>query len=162
MPNASVYLETTIVSYLTARPSRDLVIAAQQALTRQWWERERGRYRLFVSPYVIQEARGGDPELAAARTRILQELELLALNPEVEDLAGKILKVLDIPARARIDAFHLACAMAFRTDYLLTWNCAHLANAPRLRRLAAFAQDQTLWLPIVCTPAELIETQETE
>jgi hypothetical protein len=162
MAGPSVYIETTIVSYLTSRPSRDLVIAAQQALTRQWWEQERQGNRLFISPYVLEEAAGGAPDLAAARLNVLRDLEMLAITPGVENLAEGLCDALNIPVRARLDAFHLAYAMAFEMDYLLTWNCAHLANAHNLRRLADFAQRETLWLPIVCTPAEMIATEETE
>ena len=156
----SVYLETTIVSYLTARPSRDLIIAAQQELSRQWWAEYRRLCRVFISPYVIQEAQAGDSGAAEERLRLLRLVESLELTPEIESMARRIQSALDIPVRSELDAFHVACAVEYELDYMLTWNCAHLANAHNLRRLADFVQREGLWLPIICTPAEMVETRE--
>ena len=156
----SVYLETTIIGYLTSRPSRDIVVAARQELTRQWWAEERSGYRSFISIHVIDEAQGGDPVAAEQRLRVLEQLETLQPAPELEPLAERIRSALDIPTRARLDAFHLAYTIHYELDYLLTWNCAHLANAPRLRRLADFLQSERLWLPIVCTPEEMVQQSE--
>ena len=156
----SVYLETTIVGYLTSRPSRDIIVASWQELTRQWWEVERPHYRTFISPYVVQEAGAGDPTAAKERLEVLQRIELLPPIAEIEPLAERIVAALDIPDKARLDAFHLAFAVHYELDYLLTWNCAHLANAPRLRRLSDFLCSESLWLPIVCTPTEMVEQEK--
>jgi predicted nucleic acid-binding protein len=154
---ATIYLETTIISYLTSRPHRDIVVAAQQEVTRQWWENEKQRYRCVTSPYVLEEASAGDEQAAEKRIQSLQDIEILPLFPEIEFLAEKISSALNIPAAARMDAFHLACAVFHEIDYLLTWNCAHLANGPRLKLLARFLQAESLWQPLVCTPNEMIE-----
>lgn len=153
-------METTIIGYLTSRPSRDIVVAARQQLTQQWWKEERWHYRIFISPYVIEEARGGDPAAAEERLRMLEEIESLEPPPEIEPLAEKVQSALHIPAKARMDAFHLAFAVLYELDYLVTWNCTHLASAPRLRLLADFLKTEALWLPIVCTPAEMVDQGE--
>ncbi|MGA2059073.1 MAG: type II toxin-antitoxin system VapC family toxin [Thermoguttaceae bacterium] len=155
--SATIYLETTIVSYLTSRPHRDIVIAAQQEITRQWWENEKQRYHCVISPYVFEEALAGDTQAADKRIQVLKDIEILPLFPEIELLAEKIGSALRIPATARMDAFHLACVVFHEIDYLLTWNCAHLANGPRLKQLARFLQSESLWQPLVCTPNEMIE-----
>jgi hypothetical protein len=154
---ATIYVETTIVSYLTARPHRDIVIAAQQELTRQWWENEKPQYRCFISPYVLEEASAADTQAAAKRMQSLREVEVLPLLPEIEQLAERIGIELKLPATARMDAFHLACAVYYKLDYLLTWNCAHLANGPRMKQLSHFLQKESLWQPLVYTPYEMIE-----
>jgi len=153
---SSVYLETTIIGYLTSRPSRDIIVAARQELTRQWWENERQRYHILVSAHVVEEAQGGDPSAAEERLRVLHRIESLQPTSGLEALADRIQSALDIPTKAKLDAFHLAYAIQFELDYLLTWNCRHLANAPRLRLLSDFLQAEALWLPIVCTPEEMV------
>ena len=157
---ASVYLETTIIGYLTSRPSRDIVVAARQQLTHQWWEEERPHYRTFISPYVIEEAQGGDPLAAEERLGVLKQIESLEPPAEIVSLAERIQSALYIPVKARMDAFHLAFAVHYELDYLLTWNCVHLASAPKLRLLADFLKTEALWLPIVCTPAEMVDQTE--
>jgi len=151
-----VYLETTIVGHLISRPSRDELVAWRQSLTRQWWDVDRCRYRTFISPEVIAEAGKGDPSAAEERLRALSDIDMLDASAAIGDLAQRIQSELRIPDRARFDAAHLAYAVHYELDYLLTWNCAHLANGPRLRRLADFLQAESLWLPIVCTPAEMV------
>jgi|SRR3989304_2867807 len=159
---ATIYLETTIISYLTSRPHRDIIVAAQQELTRQWWEIEKPRYRCYISPYVLEEASAGDKQAAEKRIQTLQDIEVLPLFPEIESLAEKIGFALNIPMITRMDAFHFACAIYHKLDYLLTWNCSHLANGPRLKQLALFLQKESLWQPLVYTPHEMIEPQEED
>jgi len=153
----TVYLETTIVSYLTARPSRDLRVRGHQVATHRWWDDERGRYSTLISTRVIEEARRGDPEAAAKRLAILSALEVLADRPEIEALATLLRDEIPIPERYSFDAFHMAFAIHYRLDYLLTWNCSHLANAECSRRLADLSREHGFWLPIICTPDNLIE-----
>jgi len=156
MPQPSLYLETTIPSYLTARPSRDVLVLARQELTREWWERERDTYRVVVSTVVVEEIGRGDPAAAERRLQLVAEAEVLDTGPEVEDLAPKIREELSIPEEAKLDAFHLAFTMWHELDYLLTWNCRHIANAKRLRLLARFAAREGLWLPVICTPETMV------
>lgn len=158
---ASVYVETTIVSYLTSRPNRDIIVAANQELTRQWWEEERKHFELFVSPFVLEEASVGDPLAAERRLELLRQINVLKRNPEkIGNLMEKIHLGLGMPPKARADAIHVAYAIHYHIDYLLSWNCTHLANAIICRRLADFCQTEELWLPIICTPAEMVEEKK--
>jgi hypothetical protein len=157
-----VYIETTIFGFLTARTSRIIVQAARQELTRQWWNEERNKYRRFASAHVIEEASAGDPEAAARRMEALADLEILAPTVELENLAARIQRTLQLPDRARLDAFHVAYAVDYELDYLLTWNCTHLANSEVLRRLMDFLRDEGLWQPIICTPEEMLSGGEED
>jgi hypothetical protein len=158
---ASVYVETTIVSYLASRPSRDIVIAANQELTRQWWEEEHRHLQLFISPFVYEEATKGDPLAIEKRLDVLRQIQMLARKPhEIGPLTEKIHSSLKMPLKAKADAIHLAYAIIYRLDYLLSWNCTHLANAITCRRLTNFCQSESLWLPIICTPAEMVEEKK--
>ncbi|MCC7349561.1 MAG: type II toxin-antitoxin system VapC family toxin [Phycisphaerales bacterium] len=162
IPMPTVYVETTIISYLTARPSRDVVVLGNQQLTRQWWEEQRSRYRLVLSPVVLQEVGQGDTQAAGERLASLEGMELLEPEVPIEDLSVRVQQALDIPSRAKADAVHLAYAVYYEVDYLLTWNCAHLAGARSLRRLADFVRTEGLWLPVICTPRELVEPSTEE
>jgi predicted nucleic acid-binding protein len=156
----TVYLETTIVSYYVARPNRDLVIAARQQLTREWWERNRAGLRVCISPLVTEEARQGDPDAAAKRLDVLRDIEVLEPLPEIERMGQRLKDALRIPDNKQADAFHLAYAVHYRLDFLLTWNCAHLANAETERILTDYARANDLWLPIVCTLEEMAEERD--
>lgn len=125
----TVYLETSIISYLVARPRRDLVTAARQELTREWWEQRRAAFDVYVSEAVIAEARAGDSEAAARRLAILADLPLLEVTPEVTRLAGALAKALQLPQRAAADALHVATAACHGMEFLLTWNSTYIANA---------------------------------
>ncbi len=149
-----VYLETTIPSYLTAWPSRDLVRAAHQQITREWWQR-RDAYELFVSQMVVRECQAGDPEAAAERLDSLAGLPLLEQNEEVEALARELIRRVPLPDRATADALHIATAATHGMDYLLTWNCTHIANASLRGRIEAVCRDQGFEPPAICTPEEL-------
>jgi predicted nucleic acid-binding protein len=154
----TVYIETTIVSYLVARPSRDLVLSAHQQTTREWWESERQRYRCVTSEEVLREASRGEAEMVLARLNKLAGMALIPMDDAIERLATSFLATKALPASMRSDAVHLATATHGRTDYLLTWNCTHLANAAILRHLESEARRQGWDLPKVCTPLELIES----
>ena len=150
-----VYLETSIISYLAARPSRDIIIAAHQELTNEWWENRRKRFDVFVSQLVIQEAKAGDKNAAQKRMDILEQMPLLELNEKVISLA-RILMDEVIPAKAVEDALHIAVATIHGMDYLLTWNCKHIANAEKEHAIAAVCRSNNFEPPIICTPEELM------
>ena len=152
----SVYLETTIPSLLTAWPSRDLIIAADQQVTKEWWRTRRHDFNLFVSQVVLDEAAEGDPAAASERLAEMQGLPVLEINADVEHVARAILKTRLIPAKASNDALHLAVAAVHRMHFLLTWNCRHLANAALGGQLAAACQQAGFEMPVICTPRELI------
>ena len=152
--NPSVYIETSIVGYLTSRRSRDVVIAAHQQLTRRWW-RSRRSYRLFVSQIVRDEAAIGDPALRARRLRALRGIPALAVTDDATLLAGELVRRGALPKKATVDAFHIGIAAAHQIEYLLTWNCKHIANATMRGTIEEICRSEGLIPPVICTPEEL-------
>ena len=151
-----LYLETTIPSFLTARPSRDVVIAGQQQATRDWWSERRQRYELYVSAFVLDEVSQGNTEMAAARLQVLKECRVLAYTAEAEELTRALLASRLIPAKAAADAAHIAVASVHGMDFLLTWNCRHIANAAIVEKLRAVCVREGYAGPVICTPHELM------
>ena len=157
-----IYLESTIPSYVVARPARDLLQAARQQLTRDWWESRREQHELFASQIVLDEIAFGEKAMAQLRLELMQGLPLLPVTDEVKEFARKVQTSGLLPATAERDASHIALASAYELDILLTWNCRHIANATiqtRLRRLAAAAG---FTLPVICTPEELLENENEQ
>ena len=151
-----LYVETTIPSYLTSRPSRDLIIAGHQQITREWWENRRDTFQLFISQLVVDEAGAGDPVAARKRLKVLQGLSLLDITPEVAELASSILASGKIPRKAATDAAHIAIAAVHGMDFLVTWNCVHIANAANAKALAFICRKHAFECPVICTPEELM------
>ena len=151
---STVYVETTIVSYLTARPSRDVVLAAHQRLTRDWWK-GRTAYELWVSQLVLDEAAAGDQVVRARRLRALRGIPVLSLTDAATRLARALVRQGALPKRATVDAFHIGIAAAHEVNYLLTWNCKHLANAAMRGTIEIVCRSEGLMPPIICTPEEL-------
>ena len=156
MTHPVLYLETTVVSYLVARPSRDVVVLAHQEITRQWWTARREAFSIYVSPVVLEEAALGDAEQARERLQLLAPYPVLSASDHVEQIAAAYLRELRLPERALRDAAHLAFACTYAVDYLLTWNCAHIANAEVRRQLARVNDRLGLVTPVICTPEELL------
>lgn len=153
----TVYIETTIISYLTAHPSRDLIVAGHQQLTHEWWRKVRPKVQCFISEFVTQEARRGDQHAAQKRLEVIAGLPTLALNNDITELALEYLAAIKIPEKARTDAFHLAFPAWYKVDYLLTWNCRHIANG-NVRKIAeAINLKNNIYTPVICTPEELME-----
>ena len=152
----TVYLETSIISYLTARPSRDLVTAARQELTREWWGRRRAAFEVYVSAAVIAEARAGDSEAATRRLSVLAHLPLLDITPAATRLAHALARALYLPQRAAADAVHVAVAASHGIEFLLTWNSTHIANAELRPTIERVCRDRRFTPPILCTPDELL------
>ena len=153
-----LYLETTIPSYLVARRSRDAIIHGQQAATHQWWEHQRNDYDVFVSEFVDIEAGRGDAEMAIARAAAMQGLPRLAATEEVRELAAEILNTGLIPAKAEVDASHIAIAAVHRMDILLTWNCTHIHNIAISRQIERICVRAGWPCPAICTPFDLLES----
>ena len=151
-----VYIETTSPSYLVARPSRDLIRAAHQELTREWWESCRQGFDLFVSQFVLDEAGDGDPNMAAQRLALLTDVPLLPVTDEAIRLAEGLVQDGPLPEKAATDALHIAMAAVHQMDILLTWNCRHLANARLLGALRRAAESKGHELSVICTPEELM------
>lgn len=155
----SVYIETTIVSYLVGWLNRnDLQVAANQELTRRWWVSERHNFELFTSSVTLDEAGDGLPDLAAERLAFLQEPTLLGLTPGVFALRRDLVKLSEIPEQAENDALHIAVAAVHGIEYLLTWNCRHIANAVILPSVYRVCRAAGYEPPFVCTPQELMGT----
>lgn len=153
----TVYIETSILGYLTARLSRNLVVAANVQVTREWWDTRRSDFQLYTSQAVVKEVSQGDAEIASRRLEILRDFSLLELNQSVLDLAEQFLGRSNLPSKADVDAVHIATATVHGIDYLLTWNCKHIANAQIQGKLAEISLDFGYELPILCTPYELLE-----
>ena len=153
----SVYIETTIISYLTAKPSRDLVTAAHQQITTEWWTDVMPQVDCFVSPFVIDEASHGDATYAQKRLDLIVNFTVLEVNEQVEGLAQQYFAALQIPEKAKIDAFHLAVAAWHKMDYVLSWNCKHIASGRVQKTLQEINAQLGVHIPIVCTPEELME-----
>jgi len=153
----SVYIETTIPSYLTAWSSPQLLMAANQQVTRVWWDNERHKFDLYISEIVMYEARCGDANAVSRRLEALTGLSELAITQEVESLAGILIAEHVLPEQSKDDALHISIASVYRVDYLLTWNCKHIANAvmrPTIERTCRVAGYEP---PVICTPQELMD-----
>jgi predicted nucleic acid-binding protein len=152
-----VYIETTVVSYLTARANRDVVIAGHQQVTHEWWDTCRAKYELCVSQLVLDEAAAGDAQAAQERLAVLQLMLVLETTQEALELAKELLQAGALPARATNDALHIAIAATKAVPYLLTWNCRHLANATMRPMIESVCAKKGFKSPIICTPEELLE-----
>jgi predicted nucleic acid-binding protein len=148
------YVETSIVSYLTAWPSRDLVRVAHQQVTRDWWT-TRGSFDIFISQFVLDEAAAGDADAAARRLDVLRDLPLLDVTEDAILLAGDLVAGGGLPSKARIDALHVALAAVHGMDFLLTWNCKHIANAATRNTIEDLCRTAGFEPPVICTPLEL-------
>ena len=143
----TVYLETTIPSYLTARPSRDIVVAAHQELTVEWWQQHRSKFDLFISEMVLYEAAQGDPSAASRRLGALTGITILDIDDPMRELARRFVGQGLIPARAVEDAIHVAVATVQGIAILLTWNCRHIANAAIVKGLQSICEGLGYRLP---------------
>jgi hypothetical protein len=157
--SSRVYLETSVISYLTGLPSRDLVLAAHQQVTRDWWS-DRGRFELFVSDAVLEEDSRGDSAAASRRAAALAGMPVLAATPDSQALADRLVAGDAIPRKAAIDAVHIAIAVAHGMDFLVTWNCTHIANAVVRVHVEAICREAGYAPPAICTPLELMAEEE--
>ena len=154
-----VYLETTVVSYLAAKPNRDVIIAGHQQSTQEWWDEKRSDFRLVTSQLVVQEAGKGDTQAAQHRLGILKKLELLEITSEATNLAHALIAKEAIPNTSIEDALHVAIAVVNGCQYLLTWNYRHLAGANARERIHALCRSEGYEPAIICTPEELLEAE---
>lgn len=153
-----LYLETTIPSYLVARPSRNTIIAGQQAATQKWWEQRRTDYDLFVSEFVDIEAGRGEAKMSLARVSAIKSLPRLLATDAVLDLAARILETGLIPTKAEVDASHIAVAAVHQINILLTWNCTHIHNIAISRQIERICARAGWTCPVICTPFDLLES----
>lgn len=156
MAKASVYIEPTVVSYLTARPTQDKIKSEKQRITREWWTKQRPLFDCFISETVIQEISAGEAVMAAKRLEAVKEFRNLAAPEAALILAKQMVSLGVLPPKAAVDALHIAIAAAAGMEFLMTWNCTHIANAQiesRVRRLCA---ESGMSFPVICTPEELM------
>ena len=152
----TVYIETSVVSYLTARPSRDMNSAVKQQITQEWWNVRRHLFKLFISEVVEKEAMRGDTEAAARRLASMETLENLDIGDDELVLAEKIMDGCGLPKSAEDDALHIAIAAVHGVDYLVTWNCRHIDNAEIKPIIRAICAVNGYICPEICTPEELM------
>ncbi len=151
-----LYLETTIPSYLVASPSRDLIVAAHQQITNQWWTNKKDDFDIYISQFVFDESSSGDRQLASDRIKIISKFPKLEITDDVKLLAAALLNSKAIPKKAAIDAAHVAIAAVHGMDFLMTWNCAHIANAFMSQTIQSICLKNGYICPVICTPEELL------
>jgi hypothetical protein len=156
---ARVYIETSILGYLSGRPSRDVVVLARQRVTTDWWA-SRTNFECVVSDLVLEEAAQGDPNAAARRLRVAEGLAVLPYSSDVQVLATRIVDAGAMPRKAMADAFHVAYAALAGVEFLLTWNCTHIANAVMRPRVESLCRSLGYVPPTICTPDELAPVEE--
>ena len=154
---AKVYVETTVISYLTAWPSRDVIVAAHQQITDEWWRTKRQSFDLYASQLVITEAQAGNPDMAERRLHALAEVNLLEITQETMILADDLIRRGPVSEKAAEDAIHIAVAVVNGLDYLISWNCKHIANAKMRDRIERVCRARGYQPVIICTPEELLE-----
>jgi hypothetical protein len=152
----TVFIETTIPSYYVARRARDIVQAARQELTIEWWDNHRSRYELLSSKIVMNELARGEKTMATKRLELLENIPLLVISDSVIKIAEELLQDGVVPPKAADDAFHIACAGVHRVDFLLTWNCTHIANPHNRHRIERCFARYQISMPVICTPEEFI------
>ena len=154
--NRSVYIESSVISYLAARPSRDLVVAGHQAVTAEWWDSHRLRYDVYVSPLVVEEVSAGDASAAEERLRVIADIPSVSIAAEAESLASALLASNAVPANSARDALHIAIAATQGMDYLVTWNFKHINNASTRTMVVNVVSNSGLVCPVLCSPEELM------
>ena len=157
-----VYVETSVVSNLTARRSYNLIDAARQAATQTWWDTMRCEFDLFVSLLVIDEASKGDFDASRKRLEALKDMSVITITREMEVLAERLLEATAVPRSSYEDAVHIAAATVGKMDYLLTWNCKHIANAVTMPKIFKVCNDFSYQCPIICTPEQLGKEENDE
>lgn len=153
----TVYIETSVISYLTSRPSRDLIVAGHQQITSEWWEKDLPKFKALVSPVVFKEVSVGDSSAAEKRLSAIESMDALTVSDEVRSLAVIYFETLRFPEAAMTDALHMAVASWNGVDYLVTWNCRHIANGSVKKQIRIINETRSLQTPVICTPEELLE-----
>ena len=156
MLHPKVYVETSVISYRTSRLNRDLIVAANQQITQDWWEVHRPQFDLYISQLVIQEASYGDADAIERRLQVLSDIPLLKLTEETVMVAEKLVEKGAIPKKVVEDALHIAVATINGMDYLLTWNFKHIANAAMRSKIETVCRDAGYEPPVICSPQELL------
>ena len=155
-----VYLETSVISYLASKPSRDLIIAGHQQLTRDWWDQQSNKFQLYISGLVFEEVKAGDLDAANRRLELIATISMLELNQSVLEFTSDLIEKGIVPPTAVPDATHIALAVVHGIDYLLTWNCRHIANARIRARILDLVRKHNFKETVICTSEELMEESQ--
>ncbi len=158
----TIYIETSVISYRVARPSRDIIVLARQEITAEWWDSVLPHLDAYVSPVVLDEISGGDQQAQTLRLQLVANMPLLAVDERIISLAEAICEEIRLPERAQADAYHIAIPSVHGIEYLVTWNCKHIANAFMLRKIEQIVRAKGYTMPVVCTPEELMEEIQDE
>ena len=150
-----VYLETSIISYLVSKPSKDIILLSHQLITEDWWGKSRKNYDLYVSVPTIYEISRGDTEHSEKRLKLVESLKILDAEEEIKDLINMYMKYYKLPKKFELDITHIAYSVYYEMDYLLIWNCKHIANAHFRVQISNFNREKGLHIPEICTPEEL-------
>jgi len=151
-----VYIESSIIGYLTARPSRDVVSLARQTLTLDWWETSKPAFTVFISEAVLEEIAKGDPSAAALRNQAVLGIPVVSLTDQATALAQKLLSENADPKHSFIDALHIAIATLNGADYILTWNFKHINNVQTKAKIAHVILHEGWICPTLCSPEDLL------
>ena len=155
-----VYVESSTISYLTARPTEEPIRKAKQILTRRWWER-RESFELYISQTVVDEIRKGDPEAAKLRLQAIKEIPVLVLDDDVKRLVSGLLTSNAVPSHLEPDAQHIAFSSVFEMDFLITWNQKHIATEKKRRQIEAMIEGFGFEPPRLLTPEQHLIFEET-
>lgn len=155
----SIYIETTVVSYFTSRPSRDVITAARQESTRALWPRLISDYESYVSALVLEEAGQGDEDQIQKRLQAVKSFKVLDTDDAARVLAEKIIKGHGIPKKYPEDAIHIAVAAVNGIDVLITWNIAHMNNPFTRALVRRIVEEAGYRCPEICSPDELLEAE---
>lgn len=159
MAKPKVYLESTVISFYANRRSKDLIVAAYQKITADWWVHELHKYQPYISQFVVEEISRGDLHAAQKRMDAITNFPMLDLPDEVFDLAKRYLDEALIPRTSQLDAFHISAAVVNGMDYILSWNFHHITNVFVKENIRRINESIGLETPVICTPEELIENE---
>ena len=152
----TVYIETSVVSYLISNPNRDLVIAGHQQITQEWWASRLQAFEVYISELVVREASGGDESSAQKRLEAIKNFPMLELKEDTLELSRSFIEKGPIPKNSVEDALHIAIDASHGIDYLVTWNCTHIANAQMRAQITRLCHEFGYECPTICTPEELM------
>ncbi|MBD3316492.1 MAG: PIN domain-containing protein [Chitinivibrionales bacterium] len=162
MEKKKIYLESSVISYYANRRSRNLIVAAYQEITQEWWENELPKHDAFISQFVIDEIERGDTNQAENRMKAIADFPLVELTEQVLELAERYLSQLSIPRKSRIDAFHIAAAVVNGMDFIVSWNFHHIANVFVKEKIRKINDSLGVFTSEICTPEELVDEKENQ
>jgi hypothetical protein len=162
MSLTTVYIETSVASYVVARPSQNLMRAARQLSSIRWWETYRGSFEVFTSAFTLDEAQKGDPDAAAKRIALLEPVQLLQVDASVLGLMAAIEESKILPDECEVDVGHISIASRYEIEVLLTWNCRHIANPILARKLEPLIRSMGYKMPYLATPTDLLGDDDEE